>query len=216
LMETPDSTFSEFVGMVKSWVARRSEPANVSRDFWMPDHSCRVCYECDSQFTIFNRRHHCRLCGRVFCGTCTANSVPVSTYDPKNVREEGERIRVCNFCFKQWEQEMLAARNGIRTFNEGLSPSVSTMSFASTKSSGTASSSMPGSLSYSTGPYQHGPYGSNPSLVQSAKMGQIPDNHEVRISRRKTDPIPNIGDPSPNEFSFHMNRCVYLHFSFLS
>ncbi|WP_458439374.1 FYVE zinc finger domain-containing protein, partial [Klebsiella pneumoniae] len=33
----------------------------------MPDQSCRVCYECDSQFTLFNRKHHCRLCGRIFC-----------------------------------------------------------------------------------------------------------------------------------------------------
>ena len=50
-MGAPDKPFSELVGLFKSCIPRRPEPANVSRDFWMPDQSFRVCYECDSQFT---------------------------------------------------------------------------------------------------------------------------------------------------------------------
>ncbi|KAL0346817.1 UNVERIFIED_CONTAM: 1-phosphatidylinositol-3-phosphate 5-kinase FAB1A [Sesamum calycinum] len=80
---------SEIVDVVKSWIPRRAEPAKMSRDFWMPDESCRVCYECDSQFTIFNRKHHCRLCGRVFCAKCTANSIPALSDEPKSGREDG-------------------------------------------------------------------------------------------------------------------------------
>eukprot|EP00850_Spirogloea_muscicola_P000467 SM000002S05547 [mRNA] locus=s2:715569:726170:- [translate_table: standard] len=75
----------------------------MSRDFWMPDRACRVCYECDAQFTIFNRKHHCRICGRVFCGRCTLNTIPASETD------EGERVRVCGFCFRLRQDATLDA-----------------------------------------------------------------------------------------------------------
>ncbi|XWS19999.1 hypothetical protein CRYUN_Cryun31cG0064000 [Craigia yunnanensis] len=40
-MVAPNKTFSELVSLLKLWLPWRSEPDNVSRDFWMPDHSCR-------------------------------------------------------------------------------------------------------------------------------------------------------------------------------
>ncbi|KAJ3673178.1 hypothetical protein LUZ60_006552 [Juncus effusus] len=92
------------------WVPRRSE--NISREFWMPDNSCRVCYECDTEFTLFNRRHHCRQCGRIFCGSCTKNSIPACSAtlcnDSSTFESNGstERLRACNYCFKQWQKEM--------------------------------------------------------------------------------------------------------------
>lgn len=200
-METPDKSFSELVGIVKSWFPRSSEPANVSRDFWMPDHSCRVCYECDSQFTVFNRRHHCRLCGRIFCGKCTANSIPAPSDDPKGRREDWERIRVCNFCFKQWEQELAASDNGLRISSPGLSPSASVMSLVSTKSSGTTgnNSDTVGLLvPYSTGPYQ----------LQS-QVAPCSNKQDIVSCGRSVDSLADIGDQSPHQFGFSMNRYVY-------
>ncbi|KAJ6706192.1 1-PHOSPHATIDYLINOSITOL-3-PHOSPHATE 5-KINASE FAB1B [Salix purpurea] len=41
LMESSGKTFSELICLLKSWIPWRSEPASVSRDFWMPDQSCR-------------------------------------------------------------------------------------------------------------------------------------------------------------------------------
>jgi hypothetical protein len=29
------------------------------------------CMDCKAQFSFLNRRHHCRLCGGIFCGKCT-------------------------------------------------------------------------------------------------------------------------------------------------
>ncbi|OVA08293.1 FYVE zinc finger [Macleaya cordata] len=207
-MDTPDKPRAELVDIVKSWIPRRTEPANFSRDFWMPDHSCRVCYECDSQFTIFNRRHHCRLCGRVFCAKCTANSIPAPSPEQKTGREDCERIRVCTYCFKQWEKESATGHNGIHVSSQGLSPSPSTTSLASTKTSGTGNSncSIIGSVPYSTGNYQFVAYGSGLSLDQSVQMELGADKQDRIASTSSTGPVADIGDPSPDPFEYCMNR----------
>ena len=33
---------------------------------WMPDDASLICLQCKAPFTFFNRRHHCRSCGRLF------------------------------------------------------------------------------------------------------------------------------------------------------
>ncbi|KAH7655330.1 1-phosphatidylinositol-3-phosphate 5-kinase protein [Dioscorea alata] len=210
-MEPPDKRFSEFVDLVKSWMSRRSEPTNVSRDFWMPDHSCRVCYECDSQFTVFNRRHHCRLCGRVFCAKCTANSVPVPSDDPKNSREEWERIRVCNYCFKQWGQDVTLVDNGVQVSSPVLSPSISTTSLVSSKSSGTENSSIATavSTSHSTTGFQRASYVFVPSPSQTVQIEPCSDKQAMTISGRNIDSVMDanhVGNPSSNQLSFCINR----------
>lgn len=205
-MDTPDKKRSDFVDVVRSWIPRRTEPPNVSRDFWMPDQSCRVCYECDSQFTIFNRRHHCRICGRVFCAKCTANSVPAPSDEPNTVREEWERIRVCNYCFKQWEGLATIDNNGRAdpSSTPCLSPSPSTTSLVSTKSSCTchSSSSTAGSVPYTTGPYQRVPY----SPRQSSQMNQIADEQDNLNSGRSSNPSEAVGNLTSNQFGYCFNR----------
>jgi hypothetical protein len=58
-------------------------PHHVSRQIydekshWMPDVLCKHCYACESQFTMFRRRHHCRLCGQVFCSRCSSFFVEI-------------------------------------------------------------------------------------------------------------------------------------------
>lgn len=120
--------------VLKTWIPCRFRSAKVSRDFWMPDHSCRVCYDCDAQFTVFNRRHHCRLCGRIFCGKCTENSVPAHSFQSSDFLGEWEKVRVCNYCFKQWEQGSASIDHG----SHDPIDSVSADSDASSKSSESA------------------------------------------------------------------------------
>jgi sterol 3beta-glucosyltransferase len=37
---------------------------------WAPDDSSASCTVCAAPFTLFNRRRHCRSCGRLACGAC--------------------------------------------------------------------------------------------------------------------------------------------------
>ena len=37
---------------------------------WVPDSHVDRCTDCKSVFTMINRKHHCRICGRIFCSGC--------------------------------------------------------------------------------------------------------------------------------------------------
>ncbi|KAM3918038.1 zinc finger FYVE domain-containing protein 26 [Leptodactylus fuscus] len=45
---------------------------------WIPDETEDTCMVCKSErFTMFNRRHHCRRCGRLVCSSCSMNRMAV-------------------------------------------------------------------------------------------------------------------------------------------
>ncbi|KAI5803877.1 hypothetical protein EDC01DRAFT_611391 [Geopyxis carbonaria] len=54
-----------------SQALRQLRMGNLTRDFWMKDEVCKDCFLCGSTFTAWRRKHHCRLCGQIFCSKCT-------------------------------------------------------------------------------------------------------------------------------------------------
>lgn len=64
-------------------------------DYWMPDKLCKVCYGCEEQFTMFRRRHHCRMCGQIFCHTCSNYSIDGSVVNIAGL------VRSCRLCHNQ-------------------------------------------------------------------------------------------------------------------
>jgi hypothetical protein len=38
---------------------------------WIPDHERSQCQQCCLPFTTFERKHHCRSCGDIYCNNCT-------------------------------------------------------------------------------------------------------------------------------------------------
>eukprot|EP01043_Picozoa_sp_COSAG02_P105575 COSAG02_NODE_41567_length_393_cov_0.857143_1_plen_48_part_10 len=44
----------------------RSDVTNMKRD-WVPDSQVTECSACAKRFGTLTRKHHCRLCGNVFC-----------------------------------------------------------------------------------------------------------------------------------------------------
>ncbi|CAJ1956999.1 unnamed protein product [Cylindrotheca closterium] len=52
------------------------------------------CPACDGLFTLSVRRHHCRLCGDVFCHNCSNNRVSL----PLEGTEFEKPVRICNSC----------------------------------------------------------------------------------------------------------------------
>ncbi|KAF8011269.1 hypothetical protein BT93_J1777 [Corymbia citriodora subsp. variegata] len=210
-MDAPHKTFSDFLAVAKSWIRWRSDSANVSRDFWMPDQSCRVCYDCESPFNIINRRHHCRHCGKVFCGKCTANSVPAPSTDYKASCEEWERIRVCNYCFKQWEQNLKSTNNGDELHDQDFSSSPSATSFVSSKSINTTNSGSItlGSMSQSLEHYRFARQSSDLSSNQLSLVGECADRQGVVTSGQCNYDVVDVANhraPYPNHYGFSLNR----------
>ncbi|CAM8896523.1 unnamed protein product [Rhodiola kirilowii] len=205
-MESSSKTVSELIEIVKSWIPWRSGSTNVSRDFWMPDHSCRVCYQCDTQFTLFKRRHHCRVCGRVFCANCTTNTVPASYVDTADSQYLGEeRLRACDFCYQQWEEGLAIDYNGSEVPAK-LSSSQSEASFTSTKSSDTIDSS---NVTHQPVPYSEShprvSYGLAVSPRESAATNTVVDRQGYIATRRTENPVTDMEDPSLN-CGFFTNR----------
>lgn len=63
---------------------------------WQPDSDSPSCTKCSSSFTVTKRRHHCRLCGRVFCKKCCSMVM--------NLPVMGSS-RICVDCFSSLAQE---------------------------------------------------------------------------------------------------------------
>jgi len=58
------------------------------------------CPHCDALFTLSKRRHHCRLCGDVFCDACSSHRVTLPLPGP----EFEKPVRICDFCNQDVEQ----------------------------------------------------------------------------------------------------------------
>ena len=62
-------------GLLASPSGSDTSPLPIATDFtapiWMPDHRTERCLRCQEPFSLFRRRHHCRLCGDVVCATCS-------------------------------------------------------------------------------------------------------------------------------------------------
>ncbi|XP_014214299.1 protein RUFY3 isoform X1 [Copidosoma floridanum] len=57
---------------------------------WDHDRMVTQCNGCSREFTISRRKHHCRHCGKIFCNTCSDNTIAL----PNSTKP----VRVCNAC----------------------------------------------------------------------------------------------------------------------
>lgn len=68
---------------------------------WQNDSTSNKCVLCDSSFSLFYRRHHCRACGRVVCNDCSKHRIKTNTTVIKsrsNNQPTNEPVRVCDQC----------------------------------------------------------------------------------------------------------------------
>ncbi|XP_057697640.1 FYVE and coiled-coil domain-containing protein 1 isoform X2 [Corythoichthys intestinalis] len=61
--------------------------------WWLVDKDATHCLGCQGQFTWWLRRHHCRLCGRIFCYYCSNNYAMI--------KHSGKKERCCKDCYSQ-------------------------------------------------------------------------------------------------------------------
>eukprot|EP01062_Namystynia_karyoxenos_P068319 TRINITY_DN6277_c0_g1_i1.p1 TRINITY_DN6277_c0_g1~~TRINITY_DN6277_c0_g1_i1.p1 ORF type:complete len:1045 (+),score=228.11 TRINITY_DN6277_c0_g1_i1:354-3137(+) len=72
---------------------------------FLKDTDALDCYQCNAEFTFWNRRHHCRKCGQIFCKRCSNHSVCIRDL-------YGDRkVRVCDSCFRKMRNAGMASRD---------------------------------------------------------------------------------------------------------
>ncbi|CAG2053700.1 unnamed protein product [Timema podura] len=87
------------------------DPFKLGREapVWIQDHRVTRCQSCTKEFTVTFRRHHCRACGKVVCGSCSDNRAPL---EYKNY----ESARVCSDCYdtllKEFEESEMIKGSG--------------------------------------------------------------------------------------------------------
>jgi len=65
----------------------------VPRWNWVPDGERQTCSKCNAKFGVKRRRHHCRLCGEVFCGKCSSHKqYGKRCCDACNLKAEGAHV----------------------------------------------------------------------------------------------------------------------------
>jgi len=74
---------------------------------WVPDSEAGTCMHCKKvQFTLVNRRHHCRKCGVVCCNACSSKRflLPAQSSKP---------LRVCMTCYDE-----LSSQSADQSYNK--------------------------------------------------------------------------------------------------
>ena len=84
-MENEERRAVPLPGHARAKFLRRSE--------WMGNNSSTTCANCNTKFTLFTRRHHCRKCGQLVCDNCSLTRLrDTSDTTPKKL------LRVCDYC----------------------------------------------------------------------------------------------------------------------
>ncbi|KAH7637627.1 ph domain associated with beige/beach domain containing protein [Dermatophagoides farinae] len=84
-------------GRIFCWAV--NENKNLAADHWIKDDVATNCTSCSIRFSITERKHHCRNCGKVFCARCSrfeATIVRLKIMKP---------VRVCQNCFIYLQQQ---------------------------------------------------------------------------------------------------------------
>ena len=73
------------------------------KDGWMVDSESNNCLICGNIFSLTTRRHHCRFCYRLVCGTCSDHNLDLD--------DDGSRNRMCKECFTKLGRGGLVAQD---------------------------------------------------------------------------------------------------------
>ena len=123
-----------------SYGGRHSRKISINNTniIWQDDNSSTICTLCFVSFTIINRKHHCRNCGRLICGNCSSRRLIINNIS--NIP-----VRACDDCFNKCNnnnnKEIFEKSIRSESFNEKLQKINRKDSFSNSKNvnSGTQS-----------------------------------------------------------------------------
>jgi hypothetical protein len=79
-------------------------------DLWVQDHLVDNCEMCGEIFGFFVRRHHCRFCGHIFCGTCSDKVFSLA----EQAGGAHSEVRTCRKCYLYLASAQTSSRSNER------------------------------------------------------------------------------------------------------
>jgi rabenosyn-5 len=104
LMANPPKPEPQQTSFLRSLTGSQSNQRNLEQQVvtWQDDESITTCPFCDLPFNFSNRKHHCRLCGRLVCGNpatgCSSNVGLNVQQGEKGAGEISVDVRMCRDC----------------------------------------------------------------------------------------------------------------------
>ena len=69
------------------------------KEKWVPDEKANYCFNCNKEFSaLFQRKHHCRICGNIFCKDCANQNINLK------LKQNNICIKVCDNCFETYNK----------------------------------------------------------------------------------------------------------------
>ncbi|XP_014604234.1 PREDICTED: WD repeat and FYVE domain-containing protein 3 isoform X1 [Polistes canadensis] len=91
-------------GRVFSWSVCE-QPGRTVADHWLKDEGADTCVGCCVRFNLYERKHHCRNCGLVFCSRCSRFESKISRLGIL------KPVRVCQGCYSSLHSQSSIENN---------------------------------------------------------------------------------------------------------
>nr|CCA26956.1 conserved hypothetical protein [Albugo laibachii Nc14] len=106
----------------------------VERQNWVPDSERKCCLICQRHFRPTRHRHHCRLCGEVFCSKClVVRSVPKNREDTSMVHRKFCKVCVTEVRSKRRNDLCMVPGQGVALGRSDKFHSVDAYSFIASR-----------------------------------------------------------------------------------
>ena len=102
-------TFSQVPSELAQTISVPSFSKATGSKHWMPNESSTTCYDCGKSFGLLLRKHHCRVCGIIFCKFCSSRTLTGRQFGLP------QAVRVCNYCYSRYTKGVTNESNDPRS-----------------------------------------------------------------------------------------------------
>lgn len=101
------SFFQNWIGISNHNTTSTSNKLPINNSHWVPDELRKNCKSCKIEFNFWERRHHCRHCGEIFCSKHLNKSIYLDANAKfifkKNFNDE-YLVKICDDCYNEFNK----------------------------------------------------------------------------------------------------------------
>ncbi|XBW36831.1 hypothetical protein QEN19_002410 [Hanseniaspora menglaensis] len=96
----------------------------ITRKHWIPDDERNACFDCSTKFNLFERRHHCRHCGEIFCFRHLRHYLYLNSQAHFIIGATGlgRLAKVCDSCLDKYEDLLVTGSGALGVEEEESGP----------------------------------------------------------------------------------------------